>query len=38
MFFKSRNSLRHNSTFFKEDLVAWIAVFLEDDDDDDDDR
>jgi len=31
-FFKSRNFLRHKSTFFKEDLVAWIAVFLDDDD------
>lgn len=31
------NFTRHNSTFFKEDLVAWIAVFLDDDGDDDDD-
>jgi hypothetical protein len=36
-FFKSRHFLRHNSTFFEEGLVAWIAVFLDDDDDDDDD-
>ena len=37
-FLKSKNILRHNSRFFKEDSVAWIGEFVDDDNDDDDDE
>jgi hypothetical protein len=37
-FFRSRKFIRCKSTFFKEDLIAWIGVFLDNDDDDDEKR